>query len=469
MGDFVQRIFFISFLLVVLLGCKQEVGFTPAESTPVVVDPGVPGSASSDDEIVDDDVVVPDPVPLSPPVVHFVAKPKDHLEGGEATAVFEVVAGSRPIVSVQCFVDLGPLACDLSLPVIEISNLFKGKHKVSVVVTDEEGLTGTANSEWTIFDRFVETINSVKIEEWNDQADILFVIDNSISMEEEQKGIAKRISRFFEKIKYLDWRVGIITTDPYETNIITGQYNSLGDGALLKFPNGQYYIDSRLKLSKAKKLFSDTIFRPEQGNGHERGIHNTYRSIERAMNPTSVVNQRLAEFYRPKSAFSVVLISDENETLLNGVGKPLPDLHKSKGVNLVNYVKRVWGVKKLFQFNSVIVRPEDSSCMSDHEKFGYAYSELSKLTDGVVENICANDYSGALKNIGNGVANLQKRYTLDCVPQDIDSDGKPDLRVESTKSSKIPGYIISGDQLEFDKPLKKDFYQFKYYCPNLVP
>ena len=35
----------------------------------------------------------------------------------------------------------------------------------------------------------------------------------------------------------------------------------------------------------------------------KRGIHNTYRALERAMNPQSVVDQRLKKLFSPISCF----------------------------------------------------------------------------------------------------------------------------------------------------------------------
>jgi hypothetical protein len=452
-----NHIIHICIFVFVLLGCKQEVNFNATDSTPIIRNPNA-----------NDNLAVEEPPSLSvqPPVINILKKPKDHLVDETTSIQFEIIKGDNPLDFIGCYLDKNPIACNFLTTLIEFKNLNLGEHIVSIKVTDNQNLSAQVDAHWKVFKHLISHTNDLKISATNTQTDILFVIDNSISMNSEQQGIADRISNFFDKITELDWRLGIITTDPYEFDPVSKIYNPLADGQLLSFSDGRYLLDSKLSDKLAKKMFSETIYRPEQGNGHERGIYNTYRSIERSQNPNTLVNQRLNDFYRTKAALAVVLISDENETLVNGINVPLADLDKSDGTNLISLVKNTWGAKKLFQFNSVIVRPNDILCIGPDEKYGYAYNDLSIATDGVVEDICAKDYSGALSKIGSEVANLQKRYTLDCLPLDTDGDGIANVDVRGSNSVKIPNYIISLDQIEFDKPLSEGNYQINYFCPK---
>ena len=312
---------------------------------------------------------------------------------------------------------------------------------------------------------FVEKVTSVNVEVDYPLADILFVIDNSISMQEEQLEVAQRIDQFFNKIDNLDWRVAIITTDPYEFEPVGQQEDPYADGALLAFPNGDYFIDASMDLMEARNQFSQTIFRPEEGNGHERGIRNTLRTLERYQSSSlDPKNQRIQNFYRQDASLSVVLISDENETLVNGIGVPFDDTEKSDPLNLYESVKNLWGVEKKFQWNSVVVREGDQSCIGSNESFGVTYEQMSRLTGGVIEDICADDYSGALNKIGNEVASLEKTFKLDCEPQDINNDAVVDLQVTSKEGNLIPNYLIKMDSIEFETPLLEGEYRFTYHC-----
>ncbi len=450
--------FFITLLLslfLVVSGCKsEEVAFGSADNAQLVAPPT--GTGGHDGETPS----------LQPPVVTFTEKPQNHWLGESTQARFKIVAGDFPVSDVRCKVDGWPLPCLLTSLFIQLSGFDLGEHEVKVEAEDTEGLTGKSSARWLISNKINAVAESVEVEPAGNQADILFVIDNSISMAEEQAEMGRRISHFFSRLQNLDWKVGIITTDPYALDPQTQIANPYADGSLLQFPDSSYWLDSSLSLNQARSLFAQTIQRDEEGNGHERGIRNTYRAIERSLQPeANSANRRLHEFFRDRASLSVVLISDENETLLDGVGNLLPEGFKSEGTNLVDFVSQTWGSYKKFQYNSVVVLPGDYDCLGQYESFGEAYIELSELTGGAVENICAADYTGALRNIAAGVINLQKVYSLQCQPFDNDGDGFADFNVTKVSNSgSIPSFQVVGDKVEFERPLTPGNYKFEYSC-----
>ncbi len=446
------RISWILILFFVLSGCKTEkVEFAQAEQE--VFTP--PPTGSGDDEVPQ----------IQPPVVQITQKPKNHFLGEHTEVRYEVYEGDFPVENLQCSVNGWPLPCLLTSILMPLTGFDLGTHKFEIVVKDSEGYEGFDSAQWLVSNRFYSVNEDIDVSSGN-KADILFVIDNSISMEEEQKEMGRRISKFFSKVKDLDWKVAIATTDPYWLHPGTGLPTSYADGALLRFPNGSYWLDSNLSLVEAEFQFSKTIQRDERGNGHERGIRNTYRSVQRSLTPgDSPENQRLNDFFRDKASFSVVLISDENETTRNVVDALLPEQHMSVGSNLVEYIRQVWGPQKKFQFNSVIVRPGDANCLGEYEQYGTAYANLSNMTGGEIEDICAPDYTGALRKIGAGVVNLQKVYTLKCEPVDTNGNGRLNFEVIRLQGvGSIPSYEIRANSIEFQSPLRYGKYQFKYSC-----
>ncbi len=449
-------------IVFLLLSCRQEVSFSPTPDIPL--DSSVPRPSEGGVDINPDPTDPDVEPPVVGPVIRLLQKPQDHYMGDKTLAEFEVIVGDHPLVNLECAVNNVPIVCQEGMNKVELKNLLVGSYNLSLFVQDSVGLMARVNSPWKVRRVYQSITNTRVIQANSNKADVLFVIDNSGSMQEEQTEIGNRINRFFEKLKILDWRVGIITTDPYEYNPVTNKLNPLSDGALLRFPNGQYHLNSNLSQTLARKYFEQTIYRPETGNGHERGLYNTYRSIERSQNPVNDTNKRLKEFYRNEASLSVVLISDEDETLLDGALNPLWSQEKSRGDELIKKVSQVWGEKKLFRFNSVIVRPGDQACIKTHEKFGYAYEQVSLATQGVVEDICASDYSGALQNIADQVLNLQKSFLLDCEPQDVDGDGQIEMEVRREGSGPIPAFIINKNQIEFARPLEYGRYNFKYFC-----
>ncbi len=455
------------FLLVILLslavtlsGCKsEEVQFAQAENSEFVIPTPPAGSGGED---------IPE---VQPPVVQITRKPESHFLGGSTRVAYKVIRGDFPVKEVNCSVDGWPLPCLLTSFLVELSGFDLGKHEVKIQAEDSQGLKGESSAIWVVSNQFQSVSENISVEPAGNQADILFVIDNSGSMAEEQAEMARKISHFFANIRRLDWKVAIITTDPYAFDPSTQFPNLFADGALLRFPNRSYWLDSSLSEADARDQFAQTIQRKEEGSGHERGIRNTYRAIQRSLNPSgSVENQRLHDFFRDQASLSVVLISDENETTLDAQGFQLPEGFMSQGLNLVNYIKGVLGTQKKFQFNSVIVRPGDMNCLGQYESYGTAYVELSNLTNGVIEDICASDYTGALRSIASGVINLQKVYSLRCSPFDENGDGRPDFKViRQQNAGAVPTFQIKGDKVTFSQPLASGSYNFQYSCLVPVP
>lgn len=295
-------------------------------------------------------------------------------------------------------------------------------------------------------DQFVRKTDSLSVK-GSGRTDILFVIDNSTSMRNEQKKISQRFNKFIDKIDGLDWNIAITTTDPRGTK-------EWSDGRLVPFANGEYYLTSQLAKEEAQKLFGKNVQRDESGSDTEMGILSTYRSIERAMNPKTKADREMASFFRDEAALAVVVVSDEDES-----GKS----DKNIGKNLKKLVQSHWGSKKTFQFNSIVVHTQQ--CLfGEGATMGRAYLELSKLTEGIVGDICADDYSKMLSDLGKGVADLTKLHTLKCRPQDIDNDGKVDIHIEVKNGAQVPGYAINGQRLEFDTALSADEYDIHYFC-----
>ena len=401
------------------------------------------------------------------PKIEITRYPDDHLLGDGTRIAFEVIPGTHDIADIHCYLDGNPVDCETKLLG---EGLREGEHLFRVEAEDVRGLTATNQAKWTIYSQVYQRRKLRFQVKPKSKVDLLFVVDNSKSMHEEQKGIASRITSLFSKINGLDWRLGIITTDPYERNPMTRKYNPLADGALLRFPHGEYHLKVSDGTEKARRLFAATIYRPEQGNGHERGIRNTYRSVERSLNPANDVDQRLHDFFRSDASLIVIVISDENETLLDGGGNPLLDQEKSNGANLDRFIQSSWPGKN-FQFNSIIVRPEPNNdhCGDQDTSIGEAYAHLSQDTGGMVESICASDYGQALDNIGLGIVKLEKSYQLSCEPMDINQDGQVDLKVVGPQGLISSGYTLHGAKLIFDQFLSTGNHEITYFCPGDVP
>jgi hypothetical protein len=423
--------FLISLIIVsqLLIGCKQEATFSALDSTERPI-----SETGNDSEIVG-------------PLVKIVKAPEDKLINEENEVVFEVIQGSYEIEKVICSINNFSLPCDWFKGILKIVGLPLGKYIFKVEVQDIKGLKNEALGNWKVYDRFKKLKDQLNVEKNQKKSDILFVIDNSTSMKYEQTKISQRFDKFIDQIQGLDWQIAITTTD-------SNSNKTWGDGKLVAFENGQYFLKPDLGLNLAQKLFAQTVQRKETGSDIEMGIYGTYRSLERSINPTSSLDQEHSRFFRSDSALSVVVVSDEDESA-NSI--------KNKAENLIKLIEKKWSKNKIFQFNSIIAYT--NQCLSTKGMtYGRAYENLTKSTGGILGDICADNYSKILKELGQGVVNLHKSYSLKCEPQDIDKDGIIDLSIKSKTSLPIPNYTLDKNKIEFDDGLKSGDYEFEYFC-----
>lgn len=282
----------------------------------------------------------------------------------------------------------------------------------------------------------------------NNKTDILIVTDNSISMEEEQKNMANRMSHFLEQIKELDWRLAVITTDPESRNG--------GDGRLLPMTglSNSYFYSAKQDANLAQKIIGDTIQRSEIGSSSEQGIFTTYRMLERARAGLSPNR----DFLREDANFVTIVISDEDESATGIKNNPL---------SLISYVKSQWPTKK-FVFHSIITKPGDDKCA---ETFGHTvgktYAALSTLTGisdlggAVIGSICAADYGSQLKGMGKSIVEMFLSVDLDCEPIGEDTTS---VQVSRNQSNYAEKYKVKGKKLIFEHPLPLGSYNLKYEC-----
>jgi len=298
----------------------------------------------------------------------------------------------------------------------------------------------------------------------NRDVDVLFVVDNSGSMIEEQVGIGAKISGFLDKIKDLNWQIALTTTDPRENSLSPeGVAVAWGDGQFRAFgTSGSKFIlnSQEFNAAAAQSALSDAIFVGAQGNATERGIRAAYRSVERA-----AVDGPYKSFFRPNARLAVVVISDEDECSRGVSGCPAEDRDKSRPAEFVNLVKARFGEAKVFSFNSIIYKPGDNTCKTGLVQ-GNTYAELTLLTGGLMGSVCAQDYAAPLADLGNRVTELVKATSLKCIPQDVDNDGALDLKVQVGSNGEIlkSGYEVNGLTVTFADALPEGSYHFEYFC-----
>lgn len=267
------------------------------------------------------------------------------------------------------------------------------------------------------------------------QVDILFVDDNSRSMVVEQERMGDRFPNFLASLGALDWRVAITTTDIYAEG-----------GNLLDFGSGLRILTP--STADKETLFRNTIRRPEIGNGDERGIYAANLVVDR---------RGQNQFFRAEAHFAVVILSDEDERSNGGASQTYPLENYDQPQIFKDNVAAKLGASKTLSVHSVVIRPGDQACLSlqndqtNRGYYGQIYAQLTQLTNGVLGDICANDYGAQLTAIGNQIVRSISSIKLACAPA-RGSGLDPVITVNPAGNPAMQG-TIRDDQVYFDPPL----------------
>jgi hypothetical protein len=375
------------------------------------------------------------------PYIEIIQAPTSHPYG-PYNDIVEFIVKDGDLKSLQCGLNGNLTNCDKHTKE-EFMQLPIGQYTFTIDALDELGNRRVFEIKWEVLNIYRNIIQFVQVDGKSNKVDILFVVDNSGSMSYEQKNMSKKIGDFMSKVKDLDYRIAVTTTDPYKE-----------DGKILPFSNGYVYLNPSLSAEDNQALLSQRIKIGYYGSPKEQGIRNTYRSIQRALAEPNSIN---GQFFRKEAALAVVLISDEDESDYKTMNKPK---------NLVDYVKLSFGNSKSFEFHSIITKPMDILCLKgEGYQYGYKYKSLSDLTGGSVGSVCANDYSQQLGDIGTSIKDQSvKTVTLVCEPVDINKDGLADVAITLENGQKITQYQINGLKLTLENKLPVGNHKFEYNC-----
>ncbi|KYG69561.1 hypothetical protein AZI87_10330 [Bdellovibrio bacteriovorus] len=377
------------------------------------------------------------------PEIVFAKYPSAPVEEGtDVEVVFSVTDPGAGVQSVTCMVGAVSKPCAAGTNKIVFPKLAGGEYTLKVSATDKFNQSSEKSVTFTVTSLYKQMVQNVKVNEYQ-KVDILFVIDNSGSMEYEQKSMASRVRNFLDVVKGLDWQIAVTTTDPSNS--------TLGDGRLVPIygQTNNYILNSSMSDTVARNALGMTLQRPETGSGDEQGIYAAYRAIERSLASTATNKN----FIRSDSQLAVVLISDEDESA-NGA--------KNDPANFVKYVQTAFNGQKSVSFHSIIARPDDKACLSgEGYSAGYRYEQISKLTGGVIGDVCATDYAAQVQGIAEGVRQTLKSITLSCAPV---IDSMRSLLVLKDGQVYNGARTINGVNVVFNDMLPKGDYEVYYSC-----
>jgi hypothetical protein len=308
------------------------------------------------------------------------------------------------------------------------------------------------NNSFTLPDGSQKEIFTFNDDDTQAKVDVLFVVDNSPSMAEEQELLGSALNSFIGNLGKLDWQIGVTTTDTSN-----GVYGIKGSLVPMK---GTAQTILTKNTPNFAQVFKDTVKRDEV-----IGCNNTTipcpSSDERPLEAISMaIAKRASEnaaFFRDGADLAVVIVSDEDERS-DGTGA-------MSAAVLAATAQAAFGTTKTFSAYGIVIQPGDTACLNanlalNSAYYGYHAAALALLTGGVTGSLCDADYGPALSSIAGRIRDVVKSVTLQYTPN-------PDTvqLVMSPFDSSLT-WKIEGNQIRFNKSPKKGTRVEVVYLPK---
>lgn len=222
--------------------------------------------------------------------------------------------------------------------------------------------------------------------------DILWVIDNSGSMDDIQRNIVKNTKLFmnaFKQNRHIEWRMGLISTDK-------DQDPYLGFDPLRPFDYGS--VDP-------VTTFQDSVSQlGTRGSADEFVFYNIDRMISPALQNGS---DNFARFFRPDAHLVIIMVTDEEEQS-EEFGQVL-----YKASSFYNHLRGLKSSDQVLRFYGAFGLADMQSCSSNYANYsGSAFEEIIDLTGGFAISACEANFGNRLADVGNDIVSLLKSPSI---------------------------------------------------------
>ncbi|RLB59079.1 MAG: hypothetical protein DRI34_03050 [Deltaproteobacteria bacterium] len=222
--------------------------------------------------------------------------------------------------------------------------------------------------------------------------DVLWVVDNSASMAEEQQALADNFGAFFDYLQdaEADFHIGVTSTDIYNPD---HQGRLLGDEPV---------IDN--DTPDAAAVFAANVNVGTEGKGDEQGLACALLALTEPL-----LSGDNFGFLRDQAYLFIIFVSDEDDRSFG------PEEY---------YVRRFEQIKDIGNDGMVTVAavvgdvPEvPPACREQkHAEPGRRYAEVAEQSGGLALSICDDDFSVNLDALGFSAAGLKRTFTLTRAP-----------------------------------------------------
>ena len=267
----------------------------------------------------------------------------------------------------------------------------------------------------------------------NNKIDILWVVDNSGSMDPYQQKLATNFSSFITNFqnKGFDFQIGVTTTDAYlgGANFYNTQGRSqLRDGGLINSQSN--HTGYPIITPATPNLLTSFVTNATQGSAGS-GDERAFQSLVDTLN-----NSKNAGFKRPGSFLAVIILSDEDD-FSDSIGATASTFRSEGGgsdhnytsanlmktTDLISYLDSITAsTSNLKMYNVSAITVKDTACQNAHIQssvstvIGQRYIDVATQTNGIIGNICDASYADSLNFIQQRIVELSTQFVLNRTP-----------------------------------------------------
>ncbi len=309
--------------------------------------------------------------------------------------------------------------------------------------------------------------------------DILWVIDNSGSMNDFQQAVEDNLLSFMNNFsqKGYDFQIAVTVSDGWKdmdyTNYVAdggptfsasnrSRFKSSVDGTTVLSSSE----DSAVLLQKFQEIVASV---GTSGSGDERVMQSTQAAL---LNPLNIADG----FFRDDAHLAVIFVSDEEDTswrqsnyITNAPGCSGPYTGGDMNAGCASQVESVTYFRDFLVANSsdvygatvhnMAIEDGDEVCRTSdamyNRYFGVRTSELATLTGGTISSLCGV-FADSLNNIAQTIIERSVEFLLDKVPSDpnaisvtVQESGDPEPVAVAQDSDNGWSYNASANSIVF--------------------
>ena len=221
------------------------------------------------------------------------------------------------------------------------------------------------------------------------QVDVLFVIDNSCSMSDEQAQLSINFPLFMAYFlgSGLDYHIGTTSTD----------MNDPGQSGKLWSSNGYLWIDE--ETINPEQVFTNISVMGTGGSGIEKGRDAAYSAIEIRKNGYN------AGFIREDASINIIAVSDEE------------DQSGDIGLNeFINWYINLKHSVETVSFSSIVSPGNGCDTTAGNNYLAVTEAIVNAGGSGIEWSICSEQWDTLLEQLGLQASGLRREYFLSQLP-----------------------------------------------------